>query len=118
MFKGMDDIDLMIEFQAPEELLLRRLTGRRTCKKCGAIYNVYPECDPNPKEDGKCDKCGGELYQREDDNEEAIKKRLSIYHNETEPILKRYKDKVKKVDATDNPKAIFARVKEIIDSQK
>lgn len=111
----MDEIDYIIEFDAPEELLIHRLTGRRICKSCGAVYNVFPDCDPNPKEEGRCDKCGGELYQREDDTEEAIKKRLKIYHEETEPILEKYKEKVHKVDSSDNPEAIFERVIKVIE---
>ena len=106
----MDEIDYLIELEAPRELLIHRLTGRRTCKKCGAVYNIHPDCDPNPKEAGKCDECGGELYQREDDTEEAIKKRLAIYDEETKPILEKYKDRVIKIDARDNPQSIFERV--------
>ena len=112
----MDDIDFIIEFDAPEELLIHRLTGRRTCKKCGAIFNIFPDCDPNPKDPEKCDKCGGELYQREDDTEEAIRKRLNIYHKETKPILKKYAERVHKIDATGNPGLIFERVLKIFES--
>jgi len=111
----MNEIDFIIELDAPKELLIHRLTGRRTCKNCGAVYNIHPDCDPNPKEEGKCDKCGGELYQREDDTEEAIKKRLDIYDNETKPILEKYQDRVKKVDAGDNPQAIFERVVKVLE---
>ena len=111
----MDEINYMIEFEAPKEVLIHRLTGRRTCKNCGAIYNIFPDCAPNPKEEGKCDKCGGELYQREDDTEEAIKKRLDIYKEETEPILQRYKDRVIRIDAGDNPDAIFERVVKVLE---
>ncbi len=113
----MDEIDYMIEFEAPREVLIHRLTGRRTCRNCGAIYNVFPDCAPNPKTEGKCDDCDGELYQREDDTEEAINKRLDIYHNETEPILEKYKDKVIKIDASDNPQAIFERVEKVIEKE-
>lgn len=110
-----DEIDYMIEFEAPREVLMRRLTGRRTCRNCGAIYNIFPECAPHSKIEGKCDECGGELYQREDDTEEAIKKRLDIYHKETEPILEKYKERVIKIDAGDNPQAIFERVVKILE---
>ena len=116
LFDEMDKIDFIIEFDAPEELLIHRLTGRRTCKKCGAIYNIHPDCDPNPKEEGKCDKCGGEIYRREDDTEEAIRKRLAIYHKETKPILEKYKDKVYEVDSTGNPPLIFGRVLKILEA--
>jgi adenylate kinase len=111
----MDEIDYMIEFEAPRRVLMRRLTGRRTCRNCGAIYNIFPECAPHPKVPGKCDKCGGELYQREDDAEEAIKKRLDIYKEETEPILEKYKDRIIKIDASDNPEAIFERVVKVLE---
>lgn len=111
----MNEIDYMIGFEAPIEILIHRLTGRRTCRNCGAIYNIFPDCAPNPKVEGKCDDCGGELYQREDDTEEAINKRLDIYHKETEPILEKYKDKVIKIDASDNPQAIFERVIKVIE---
>lgn len=111
----MNEIDYMIGFEAPREILIHRLTGRRTCRNCGAIYNIFPDCAPNPKVEGKCDDCGGELYQREDDTEEAINKRLDIYHKETEPILEKYKDKVIKIDASDNPQAIFERVIKVIE---
>lgn len=111
----MDKIDLIIDFEAPKELLMRRLTGRRICKDCGAVYNIYPDCAPNPKEEGKCEKCGGELYQREDDTEEAIKQRLDIYYNETEPILKKYKDKVKVIDTQGTPEENFEKAVKIIE---
>jgi adenylate kinase len=104
-----DEIDFIVEFKAPDKILLKRLANRRICKKCGFVYNIHPECDPNPKDNTKCDKCGGELYQREDDTEEAIKKRLKIYYEETEPLLEKYKEKVKSIDAADNPQAIFER---------
>jgi adenylate kinase len=115
--KKMNEIDFIIKFDAPRELLLHRLTGRRTCRKCGAVYNIHPDCDPNPKEPGKCDKCNGELYQREDDTEEAINKRLDIYFNETEPVLKKHKDRVINIDASDNPDAIFKRVLKILENK-
>jgi len=111
----MNEIDHIIELDAPKELLIHRLTGRRTCKNCGAVYNIHPDCDPNPKEENKCDKCGGEIYQREDDTEEAIKKRLGIYDSETKPILEKYQDRVKKVNAGDNPQAIFERVVKVLE---
>ena len=112
----MNEIDYMIVLEAPEELLIHRLTGRRTCKKCGAVYNIFPDCAPNPKDPKKCDKCRGELYQREDDVEEAIRKRLEIYHKETEPVIDKYNDKIKKIDATGTPKQIFERILNFIKS--
>lgn len=80
-------IDKVIEISIPDEESIRRLSGRMTCKKCNAVYNTLSS---SPKIKNICDKCGGVLYQRADDNEESIKKRLEIYHKETEPILKHY----------------------------
>ena len=84
-------IDKVIEISISDEESVRRLGGRLNCRKCGAIFNSVTD---KPKEEGKCDKCGGELYQRNDDKEEAIRERLKIYHTETEPILEKY-DSVK-----------------------
>lgn len=81
-------IDKVIEISISDEEAVRRVCGRRNCKNCGAIYNV--NSFPMPKVDGVCDKCGGELFAREDDNEEALKKRLKVYHEETESILEMY----------------------------
>ncbi len=78
-------IDKYIEISISDEEAVKRLSGRRNCNKCGAIYNV--NTSPKPEKEGICDKCCGKLYQREDDTEEAIKKRLDVYHKETEPIL-------------------------------
>ena len=82
------DIDKVVEIAITDDESVRRISGRRGCKDCGAIYNVNTA--PKPAEEGKCDKCGGELLQRSDDNEEALRERLKVYHEETEPILERY----------------------------
>ena len=74
---------LDIEF----EQLLQRLTGRRTCKDCGAIYNIY--LSP-AKNDGHCDRCNGELLHRADDNESTISNRLTVYQEQTEPLIAYY----------------------------
>lgn len=66
---------------------VKRLTGRLNCKKCGAIYNSLTS---PPKKNKICDKCGAELFQRADDKEDAIRKRLEVYHQETKPLLKHY----------------------------
>jgi adenylate kinase len=70
--------------------LLKRLTGRRTCKSCQQMYNIY--FSP-PKKEGTCDKCGGELFQRDDDKEETIKKRLDVYQQQTAPLISYYSKK-------------------------
>ena len=70
--------------------LLKRLTGRRTCKSCQQMYNIYFSA---PKKDGACDKCGGSLFQRDDDKEETIKKRLDVYQKQTSPLIDYYSKK-------------------------
>lgn len=81
-------VDRVIEIDISDEESIRRLSGRRNCKKCGRIYNV--NTSPKPKRNNLCDHCGVMLFQREDDQPDAIKERLKIYHNETEPVLKKY----------------------------
>ena len=82
------DIDKVIEIVISDDESVRRISGRRNCGKCGAIWNV--NTFPKPVDESKCDKCGGELIQRIDDNEKSLRKRLEIYHNDTEPILDKY----------------------------
>lgn len=81
------DVDTAILIDVPEEVSLERLSGRRQCRECGAIFHL--KFVP-PKRDGICDKCGGELYQRDDDKPEAIRERLAIYRTETMPIADYY----------------------------
>ncbi len=81
---------LVVHVTADEEQLLRRLTGRRTCKICGAIYNIY---DRPPKVLGRCDNDGGELVQRPDDREEVIRKRLAAYDRQTRPLVDYYRSR-------------------------
>jgi len=81
-------IDEVIEIYISDEESIHRISGRRGCNECGALYNVVGA--PKPLKDGVCDKCGSELVIRLDDNESALKARLKIYHDETELILKHY----------------------------
>ncbi|MEN2985525.1 MAG: adenylate kinase [Thermodesulfovibrionaceae bacterium] len=83
-------LDLALNIDVPFEDLMKRLTGRRTCRVCGQMYNIYYS---PPKVDGKCDKCGGELFQRDDDKEETIRKRLEVYRAQTEPLIDYYSKK-------------------------
>lgn len=83
-------LDLALNLDVPFDDLMKRLTGRRTCKSCGQMYNIYYS---PPKVDGKCDKCGGELFQRDDDKEETIRKRLEVYRAQTEPLIDYYSKK-------------------------
>lgn len=90
-------IDKAVDIQVPDAELLKRLGGRWICRKCQSPYH---QVFSPPKVKGICDKCGGELYQRADDNEETIKNRLKVYHSQTKPILEFYKDKLVTVDGT------------------
>jgi adenylate kinase len=88
ILKGMNiELDAVIDIQVPREEILKRLTGRRMCRECGASYHVV--FSP-PADAGRCDKCGGELYQRQDDTEETINKRLDVYHEQTQPLIDYY----------------------------
>jgi adenylate kinase len=89
--------------------LMRRMAGRKTCKVCGQLYNVYflP-----PKKEGVCDKCGGALFQRDDDKEDTIKKRLHVYEAQTAPLIDYYKNKgiLKSIEGTGSIEDIFKKV--------
>lgn len=79
-----DSLDAVVNLNVPRDVILDRLTTRRTCVDCGAIYNV--KSNP-PKEEGKCDKCGGAVVQRDDETEEAISKRLDVFNEQTAPLV-------------------------------
>jgi len=93
------EISHVIDIETPKEELVKRICGRRVCKKCGAPYHVT---NIKPKVDGVCDICGGELIQRPDDNEEALIVRLDAYHKQTKPLLDYYAKKglLKEFDGT------------------
>ncbi len=74
------------------DILMKRLTGRRTCESCGQMYNIYTS---PPKQEGVCDKCGGRLIQRADDNEETIRNRLKVYESQTMPLIDYYRQQGK-----------------------
>ncbi|MFK5913428.1 MAG: adenylate kinase [Woeseiaceae bacterium] len=84
-----EELDMVVDIQVAKDVILDRLTTRRTCEGCGEIYNV--KSNP-PKEEGKCDKCGGAVTQREDETEEAISNRLDVYNEMTAPLTGFYKN--------------------------
>ncbi|MGC8938606.1 MAG: adenylate kinase, partial [Thermodesulfovibrio sp.] len=110
-------LDLALNLDVPFDDLMKRLTGRRTCKSCGQMYNIY--FSP-PKVDGKCDKCGGELFQRDDDKEETIRKRLEVYRAQTEPLIDYYSKKgiLKTVSGTGSIDEIFSSICAILEKIK
>ncbi len=84
------NIDKVISIVAPDEEIIRRISGRRICENCKAGYHtIYAK----PAKEGVCDKCGGKLIYRDDDTEETIKVRLNVYHQKTEPLIEYYADK-------------------------
>ncbi|HMK91787.1 MAG TPA: adenylate kinase [Thermoleophilia bacterium] len=83
-------LTMVLLIDVPEEELVQRLAGRRACRDCGKGYNVV--FDP-PKVEGVCDVCGGELFQRDDDNEDTVRNRLAVYRAQTEPLIGYYRGK-------------------------
>jgi adenylate kinase len=92
----------VVHVGVPEDLLLRRLTGRRTCKVGGEIYNIY---ERPPKVEGRCDNDGGELLQRADDREEVIRERLAAYQRQTRPLIEYYRQQSALLDVDGAPAA-------------
>ena len=97
----------------PEDIIVKRITGRRTCKACGAIFHVLTS---PPKKEGICDACGGELMRRSDDNEETALNRIRVYKNETVPVLDFYREKglLRTIDGDGTTDEIFSRIIEAI----
>ena len=109
------EVGNVILIDIDKEILEKRITGRRLCEKCGAIYNINDE-NMTPKVESVCDQCGGKLYQRSDDNLESFQTRYSTYLEKTEPIIDHYKKQgvLKVVDGNDTIDNIFKRIDEII----
>ncbi len=89
MLKEIIPMDVVINLNVPDEIVVKRLSSRVTCRECGNIFNILYA---KPKQEGICDKCSGELYQRDDDKEEIIQKRLETYKRETQPLIDFYND--------------------------
>ncbi len=106
-------LDHVVSIEVPEEDLVRRLTGRRSCPKCGAMFHV---AFSPPEREGVCDKCGGELITREDDREDTIRNRISVYREQTEPLKQYYDDRglLRPIDGTGTPRDIEGKIAEVI----
>ncbi|HAI63161.1 TPA: adenylate kinase [candidate division WWE3 bacterium] len=102
--------DKVFLINIPRELSLARLSTRRTCESCGAVYNIVSK---PPKVEGVCDKCGGALKQRDDDKEEAILRRLEIFKNETSVQIEKFRSDgiLIEVDGSGSPEEVFEEVK-------
>ena len=101
-------LDAALVIEVPEEVSLRRLLGRRACEDCGKNYHI----DNPPMVDWTCDRCGGKVVERADDHEETIRKRLSLYHSQTEPLKAYYDAKgiLRTVDGLGTPDDVFQRI--------
>ena len=107
------DVDVVLNIQVEDEVLVERLTSRRSCKDCGYVYNLMFQ---PPATEGKCDKCGGDLIQRGDDKEDTVRNRLQVYKDQSLPVEDFYSDKgiLRNVDGTGDIKVIRERVKEAL----
>jgi adenylate kinase len=107
------EIDAVIYIDVPEEEVVKRIVNRRTCKNCGAVYHlIYAP----PKEENKCDKCGGELYQRDDDKEETVRQRFKVYMDNTAPLIDYYEKKgnLYRVDGTKSIDEVFVEIEDTL----
>ncbi|MEC2075491.1 adenylate kinase [Metabacillus fastidiosus] len=107
-------IDYVINIDVNKDILMDRLTGRRICKQCGSTYHLV--FNP-PAVDGVCDKCGGELYQRADDNEETVANRLEVNLKQTEPLLSFYREKgyLKNINGEQDIHKVLEDVKKLLE---
>ena len=106
-------LDAVVSINVPEDEVVKRLSGRRTCKSCGTLYHIIYN---SPTKEGICDKCGGELFQRDDDNETTIRQRLSVYQAQTSPLIEYYSKQslVKAIPGTGEPQEIFTAICEAL----
>ncbi len=108
-----EKVDFAIDVDVPDENIINRMAGRRACLKCGATYHLeYLK----PAKDGICDKCGSELVLRDDDKPETVKKRLGVYHEQTQPLIDYYTKAgvLHTVDGTKEPDEVFEAIVEIL----
>ena len=108
-----DALDVAVNIDVPDEVIEGRMSGRRSCPKCGASYHVT---FTPPKKEGICDLCGAELILRADDKPETVKARLATYHEQTQPLIDFYKKEgiLKEVDGTKAPSEVFKAITEAI----
>ncbi len=116
LLRGGRSIDHVLNIDVDSEELVRRLTGRRTCRDCGMMFHIlfHP-----PAKEGICDRCGGVLFQRDDDREETIRTRLREYERRTLPLIEYYKQKglLRRIDGLGSEDEIFERIIKVLDTQ-
>ena len=110
---GSPGLDHVISFDVPQEEIVRRLSGRRSCSRCQTVYHI--EHDP-PKHEGVCDKCGGRLVQRADDKPETVLARLRVFDQQTRPLVEYYQKRglLQRVDATGSIDQVYARLLAVV----
>ena len=109
-------LDRVLSVHVPHSVIVQRLAGRRTCKGCGALYHLT--LDP-PDKEGVCDRCGGELYQRDDDREETITARLKVYETQTAPLMNYYRERglLRDIDGVGKVDEIRSRVIKVLEDR-
>jgi adenylate kinase len=109
-------LDVVAHLQVSEDELVERLTGRRVCSDCGTNYHV--QFNP-PETAGVCDECGGELVQRDDDTEETVRERLSVFEENTAPVIEHYREEgtLVEVDGEGTPEEVFEELRSVVDSK-
>jgi len=122
-------IDIVINLVIPDEIIVKKISARRTCSNCGDLYNVadilFGENNQHhmppvlPKKEGVCDKCGGKLIQRKDDNPEVIRERLVVYRKQTEPLIEYYKERglLKDVPVTGPPEVMVPKILQVLENK-
>lgn len=107
----------VVNMAVPDDILIMRISGRRICKTCGAVYHV---ANIPPRTEGICDNDGAELYQRPDDNEETVRNRLSVYERQTAPLIEYYRGHgvLRDIDASVTPDAICSLALEALNGRK
>ena len=108
-----EKMDYAIDVDVPDENIVSRMSGRRACLDCGATYHIV---SLPPKTEGKCDHCGSDLVLRDDDKPETVQKRLTVYHEQTQPLIDYYKNQgiLKSVDGTQPMEAVFTAITDIL----
>jgi adenylate kinase len=107
-------LDAVLALIVPEQEIIKRISGRRTCKNCGAMYHTI--FDP-PRNVGLCNKCNGELYQRDDDAEDTVKMRLEVYDTQTRPLLSYFQDRglLKRIEGVGSLDDVYRRMNSAIE---
>ena len=113
--KNGENVDFAIEVDVADELIINRMAGRRACLSCGATYHIV---NIPPKKEGICDVCGKELVLRDDDKPETVKKRLAVYHEQTQPLIDYYAAKgiLRSVDGTKSMEDTFHEIVQILEA--